>query len=90
MTAFYTSPIAMVLIVLVHRRKIITAFQFLRFKIEISSNIKVANFLDVTLNLSDNSYRTFLKTIQYSSYVNVNSIHPCSIIKQVPKLLIWE
>ena len=35
--------------------------------------------------LSDNSYIPFLKTDQYSSYINVNSNHPNFIIKQVPK-----
>ena len=42
------------------QKKIMSAFKFLGFKIEISSNIEIANFLDVTLNLSDNSYRPFL------------------------------
>ena len=65
-------------------------FRFLGFVIEISSNIKIANFLEVTLNLSDNSYRPFLKTNQYPSYIDVNPNHPSSIIKQVPKLLIRE
>ena len=37
------------------QKKIMKTFKFLGFKIEISSNIKVANLLDVTLNLSDNS-----------------------------------
>ena len=47
--------------------------------------MKIANFLDVTLNLSDISYRSFLITNQYPSYINVNSNHPSSIIKQVLK-----
>ena len=67
------------------QKRIIRVFRFLGFKIEISSNIKVANFLDVTLNLSDKSYRPFLKTDQYPSNINVNSNHPNSIIKQVPE-----
>ena len=71
----------MVLNLLLYRKKIINAFQFFGFKIEISSDIKIANFLDVPLNLSDNSYRPFLKTNQYPFYINVNSYHPSSIIK---------
>ena len=67
------------------QKKIIRAFKFLGFKIEVSSNIKIANFLDVTLNLLDNTYKPFLKTDQYPSYINVNSNHPKAIIKQVPK-----
>ena len=75
----------MVLSVLVHRKTIERAFKFLGFKIEISSNMKKTSFLDVTLNLSDHSYSPFLKTNQYPFYINVNSNHSSSIIKQVPK-----
>ena len=66
-------------------QKRLRPYKFLGFKIEISSNIKVAHFLDITLNLSDNAYRPFLKTDQYPSYIRVNSNHLNSIIKQVPK-----
>ena len=70
------------------QKKMIRTFKILRFKIDISSDIKIANFLDVTQNLSDNSYKPFLKTDQYPSYINVNSNHPNhpnAIIKQFPK-----
>ena len=39
----------------------------------------------MTLNLSNNSYKPCLKTDQYPSYINVNSNHPKTIIKQAPK-----
>ena len=61
-------------------KKIKRAFKFLGFKFE---NIKIANFLDVTLNLSDNSYRLFLKTNQHPSYINVNSNHPSSYLNLI-------
>ena len=67
------------------QKRIIRAFKFLGFKIEISSNIKIVNFLDVTLDLSNNSYKPFIKTNQNPSYININSNHPKNIIKQVPK-----
>ena len=67
------------------QKRIIRAFKFLGFKIEISSNIKIANFLDVTLDLSNNSYKPFIKPNQNPSYINVNSNHPKNIIKQIPK-----
>ena len=66
-------------------KKIIRPFKFLGYKIEISSNIKIAIFPDVTLNLSDNSYTPFLKTNQYPSYININFNHISHISKQVPK-----
>ena len=67
------------------QKKIIRAFRFWGFKIEISSNIKIVNFLDVTLDLSNNSYKPFIKINQNPSYINVNSNHPKNIIKQIPK-----
>ena len=67
------------------QKKIIRAFKFLGFKIEVSSNNKTINFLDLTLTLSNNTYKPFLKTDLYPSYINVNSNHPKTIIKQVPK-----
>ena len=67
------------------QKRMIRAFKFSRFKIEITSNIKIVNFLDVTLHLSNNSYKPFIKTNQNPSYINVNSNHPKNIIKQIPK-----
>ena len=67
------------------QKKIIRAFKLLGFKIEISSNNKIVNFLDVTLDLSNNTYKPFIKMNQSPSYINVNSNHPKAIIKQVPK-----
>ena len=67
------------------QKKIIRAFKLLGFKIEISSNNKIVNFLDVTLDLSNNLYKPFIKMDQSPSYINVNSNHPKAIIKQVPK-----
>ena len=75
----------MALLALAYKKRIIRAFKFLGFKIEISSNIKIANFLDVTLDLSNNSYKPFIKPNQNPSYINVNSNHPKNIIKQIPK-----
>ena len=66
------------------QKKIISAFKFLGFKIEVSSNNKIVNFLDVTLDLSNNTYKLFIKTDQHPLYINVNSNHPKTIIKQVP------
>ena len=67
------------------QKKIIRAFKLLGFKIEISSNNKIVNFLDVTLDLSNNTYKPFIKIDQSSSYININSNHPKAINEQVPK-----
>ena len=67
------------------QKKVIRAFKLLGFKIEISSNIKIVNFLDVTLDLSNNTYKPFIKIDQSPSYININSNHPKAIIKLAQK-----
>ena len=42
------------------QKKIIRAVKCLGFKIEVSSNNKLVNFLDVTLDLSNNTYKLFI------------------------------
>lgn len=65
------------------QKKIIRAFQFLGFKIEISSNSMIVKFFDWRKpeNHSNKSYKTFHKENQIPIYINVNSNHPNSIIK---------
>ena len=46
--------------------------------------MKVVNYLDVTLNLNDGSYRPFHKTNDEILYIHKESNHPPTIIKQLP------
>ena len=41
--------------------------------------------MDVNLDLSNNTYKPFIKTDQSPSYINIYSNHPKAIIKRVPK-----
>ena len=47
--------------------------------------MKIVNYLDVTLNLNDGSYRPYKKPNEETSYIHANSDHPRSILKQLPK-----
>ena len=47
--------------------------------------MKIVNYLDVTLNLNDGSYRPYKKPNGETNYIHVNSDHPPSILKQLPK-----
>ena len=47
--------------------------------------MKIVNYLDVTLNLNDESYRPYKKPNEETNYIHVNSDHPPSILKQLPK-----
>ena len=52
--------------------------------IVIKCNLKIVNYLDVTLNLLNNTYKPFSKPNNEINYIHKKSNHPLSIIKQVP------
>ena len=52
-------------------------------KITIQCNLKIVDYLDVTFNLTDSSYRPFNKTNNEINYIHKQSNHPPSIIKQL-------
>ena len=65
-------------------KKIARAFKSLGFKVEIKSNLKIVDFLDLTLNLNNKTFKPFLKEGQTPLYINIKSNHPPNILKQIP------
>ena len=51
----------------------------------IECNTKIVNHLDVTFNLNDGTYKPYKKPNDETKYIHVDSDHPPSIIKQIPK-----
>ena len=51
----------------------------------IECNTKIINYLDVTFNLNDGTYKPYKKPNDETKYIHVGSDHPPSIIKQIPK-----
>ena len=49
------------------------------------TNLKVVQFLDIELDLINNTYRPYKKLDDNPMYINVNSNIPPSIIKQIPE-----
>ena len=49
------------------------------------TNLKVVNFLDLTVNLSTGKYEPYNKPDNKLLYINENSNHPRSIIKNLPE-----
>ena len=66
-------------------KKLSRVFRYLGFKIEIKSNLKVVNYLDVTFDLRNESFRPYSKDNSDPVYVHVQSNHPNHIIRQIPK-----
>ena len=65
------------------RKKIIKIFESIGFKIEIVTNLTEVDFLDVTFNLLNNTYRPYKKPNDNPTYIHTSSNHPPQIIKQL-------
>ena len=53
-------------------------------KITLEANKKVVNFLDITLDLTRNIYKPYLKPNNPVLYVHKDSNHPPQILKNIP------
>ena len=69
------------------RKKIISIFKNINFKIEIVTNLTEVDFLDVTFNLENNTYRPYKKPNDKLIYIDVSSNHPTQIKKQLTKII---
>ena len=69
------------------RKRIIKKFQSINFKIEIVTNLQEVDFLDVTFNLINNTYRPYKKPNENLTYINTSSNYPPNIIKQLTKTI---
>ena len=69
------------------RKDITREFKKQGLDITISTNLKICNFLDVTLNLKDGTYYPYRKPNNETLYVNTNSNHPPTIIKHLPSAI---
>ena len=69
------------------RKEIIHEFKKIGLDITIQVNLKIVNFLDVTFDLSNGTYKPYHKPNETPMYININSNHPRNIIKQLPKTI---
>ena len=66
------------------KKKLQKLFKEKDLDIIIQCNLKITNYLDITLNLNDGSYRPYRKPNEETNYIHINSDHPPSIIKEIP------
>ena len=67
------------------KKRLCNIFREMGLKITVEANKKVVNFLDVTLDLSKDSYSPYIKPNNPLLYVKKDSNHPPSIIKNIPE-----
>ena len=66
------------------KKKLQKLFKEKDLDIIIQCNLKITNYLDITLNLNDGSYRPYRKPNEETNYIHISSDHPPSIIKEIP------
>ena len=59
----------------------------LSIEIEAGSDLKITDFLDLTLNLSTMEHRPYMKPNNKPRYINCQSNHPPKIIEHMPKMI---
>ena len=67
------------------KKRIIQIFKRHGLDITIKANLKIAQYLDVELDLMNNMYRPYRKPNSEPLYINTQSNHPPSVLKQIPK-----
>ena len=65
------------------RKDITREFKRQGLNISISTNLKICNFLDVTLNLTDGTHYPYRKPNNETLYIDTNSNHPPTRIKHL-------
>ena len=66
------------------KKNIQKIFKENKLDIVIKCNMKLVNYLDVTLNLNNSNYKPYQKSDSKISYTHKDSNHPFSILKQTP------
>ena len=69
------------------KKKTIKLFNEIGFKITIDIGATTCNFLDTTLNLTDDEYKPYRKENSDVKYINNKSNHPLIIKKNLPELI---
>ena len=67
------------------KKKLCQIFRDMGLKISIEANKKIVNFLDITLDLQRDLFKPFMKPNNTQCYVNKESNHPPSILKNIPE-----
>ena len=52
--------------------------------LEIECNLKTVNYLDITLDLNNGTYKQYRKPNDKTLYIHAKSNHPANILKQLP------
>ena len=66
------------------KKEVCNVFKSKGLKITIDANKKIVHFLDVTFDLTDGSYKPYMKPNNKLSYVHQQGNHPPALLKNIP------
>ena len=66
------------------KKEVCNVFKSKGLEITIDANKKIVHFLDVTFDLTDGSYKPYMKPNNKLSYVHQQSNHPPALLKNIP------
>ena len=66
------------------KKEVCKVFKSKDLKITIDANKKIVHFLDVTFDLTDGSYKPYMKPNNKLSHVHQQSNHPPALLKNIP------
>ena len=66
------------------KKKLQRLFKEFDLEITAESNKKILNYLDITLNLKDGTFRPCHKPDDQTQYIHTEFNHPSNIIKHIP------
>lgn len=69
------------------RKDLIRIFGDLGLKITAEANLKRVNFLDITFDLTDGTYKPYRKPNDDPIYIHRSSNHPPSVLRQLPNAI---
>ena len=67
------------------KKEICNVFATNKLKITIEANLKTVDFLDITMDLRNATFKPYMKPNNTPLYVHRNSNHPPNIIKNIPE-----
>ena len=69
------------------RKQIIQIFKSCGLNITVKTSLKTVDFLDVRLDLINNTYQPYRKPNSETVYINKDSNHPPNVLKELPKAI---
>ena len=70
-----------------NKKDLMRMFESTGLSITVKTNLKIPNFLNIHFEIKDNIYQPYKKLNDEPLYINKNSNHPLTVVKQILKAI---